>query len=371
MNEFKTIPKHLMFPSSLLFFVITTLQVGVGITNFPRILFIDTGQDSWISVILAGLLTHITLFIIVRILSRYDQQDLYDIHKILFGKKISVIVNGCIIVYLISSALSILLGYFEIIRAFLFEDAPMWLVITVMITLTIYAVFGGIRVIVGVAFVSFLLTTWLLPVMVQSIEYFDYLHFFPVLEANPKELALGTYHMTFALTGFEILYFFYPYAQDKRKAGIYAQLGALCTNLIYLYVMVLNLGFYSNQQLEKTLWPSLSLFKVIRFPFLEQFEVLIVSLFMLVILPNFTTLFWSASKGMKKLLPVRQKTGIFICAFTIIIAAFFFNTSVQINSYTTWFSKIAFYFIYIYPLFLFLFSIVFEKIRNKKKVTVT
>ncbi|GAE44843.1 spore germination protein [Mesobacillus boroniphilus JCM 21738] len=58
-----------MVNSFLLIFVIHSMQVGVGIQGFQRIIYLETRHDAWISVIISGVATAILGFIMVKTLS--------------------------------------------------------------------------------------------------------------------------------------------------------------------------------------------------------------------------------------------------------------------------------------------------------------
>ncbi|MFD2446569.1 GerAB/ArcD/ProY family transporter [Bacillus sp. CGMCC 1.16607] len=45
------IPKYLMFNSFLVFFIIHTTQMGIGVAGVQRIIYKESKQDAWISII--------------------------------------------------------------------------------------------------------------------------------------------------------------------------------------------------------------------------------------------------------------------------------------------------------------------------------
>lgn len=363
----KTIPKHLMFPSALLLVVIHTLQTGVGITGFARFVFKHANQDSWIAVILAGGVAHLLILIIIQTLKRFNNMDLFDIHVHLFGKWIGNGLNILYMGYLFSYAITYIINYYAFASEYLMPDYPIWLIAAMMLILAIYAVRGGIRIVLGVCLISFLFTDWLFLVLAQTLTYFEPQHFLPILEASPKQLAMGTYQMSFSLTGFELLYFLYPYASEKKTVHRYSQWSIFLTNVLYLWTMILTVGFYSKTGLIKTIWPTLNLYKAVSFPFLEQFEMIVISFMILILLPNMSVLLWVVSKGVKKVTSVKQTIALYVLCGCILVISLLFKTYSRISKYTDFFNLVSLYASFIYPIVLFALSWLIQIIRKKRQ----
>lgn len=51
------------------FFLVHSMQTGIGVLSFQRVLAKSAGTDGWISIILAGLIVHIMIWIIYKIFS--------------------------------------------------------------------------------------------------------------------------------------------------------------------------------------------------------------------------------------------------------------------------------------------------------------
>jgi hypothetical protein len=125
--------------------------------------------------------------------------------------------------------------------------------------------------------------------------------------------------------------------------------------------MVVSIGYYSGEQLEKTIWATLSLFKIIQFPNLERFEFFAVSMWLVIILPNILFMMWAASRGMKKITKIKQRKIVVWCAVVLIGLTSIFNRRVENNAYIDAVGLYGFIVVFVYTVILFL--IVF--IRNR------
>ena len=359
-------PKNLMFNSFFVMFVIHVAQTGVGVAGLPRVIFLEAGHDAWISVLMSGVLLAAAITVMVLLLKNYDSADLYGIHKDLFGKWIGGLLSFVYIGYMLTIAYLIIMHYTEMVQAWVFPQMPTWVLSGLLIFLTVYAVLGGIRVLVGVSFMTFVLAFWLLFVMYAPIKYMDFTHFFPMWNHSIKELWMGVYKTSFSVIGFELLLFVYPFVKDKNKVLKYTLFGTAYTIFLYFVVTFVAIGFFSEMTLEKTIWPVLSMFKIVRIPNLERFEFIAVSYWMFVILPNVCLYFWAATRGMKRVFGLKQKKSISMFAALLWISSFFIDQRIEMNTFTDKVGTVSFYLTFVYPVFL-LAMVLTKKIFKKNK----
>ncbi|BCB04271.1 GerAB/ArcD/ProY family transporter [Bacillus sp. KH172YL63] len=356
---------RLMFNAFLIMFIIHTAQTGVGIAGLPRVIFLETNRDAWISVFLSGFLVAFVLFIMVKMLETYPSADLYGIHMDVYGKWLSKAFNLLYILYYLSITYVILMNYIEMVQAWIFPKMPNWLLMGLLLFLLVYAVLGGIRVVVGIAFLGLILAFWLLFMIYTPIKYMDFNHLQPVLTSSPKELMMGVYKTSFTIIGFEMLLFTYPYIKEKKQALKYALFGTAYTTFLYTVVTVVCIGFFSEDALTKTIWPVLSMFKILRIPNLERFEFIAVSYWMLVILPNICLFFWASTRGMKRVFKLSQKKAIFLFAGILWICSILVKDRMTMNMITDKIGTTSFILSFIYPCFLFLL-VKIKRLVNRK-----
>lgn len=79
------VPENRKISPSLVFFAISSVQIGVGALGFQRIIAKTAGYDAWISVIIAGLATNMIMWIMYKIVE-LGKEDLGENHRYVFGK---------------------------------------------------------------------------------------------------------------------------------------------------------------------------------------------------------------------------------------------------------------------------------------------
>lgn len=351
----------------LLFFIVHGAQIGVGIHGFQRIIYQDAKQDAWISVILAGLATHIIAIFMLKTLEIYGSNDLYGIHQDIFGKWIGNFFNIIYISYCSVAFFAVLRNYIEVVQTWVFPDLNTWFLTVSLLLIVMYAFTGGLRVIVGVSFFSAVLSIWLFPMLAFPMKFIEPRSLLPILDSDLSEILKGVHSMTFTVIGFEILYVIYPFVKDKEKAKKNVHLGLFVTTLIYLAVMLVTLTYFSGAQLTKTIWATLTLFGVVKFPFIERIEYFVVCFWLLIILPNLCLFIWSAFRGANRLVKVSANKFVWLFSLIIFGVSFMFKTRPQINTFNDYYSQVAFYIVFVYPILLYVLAVAKKKFKSHKE----
>ncbi|WP_205094085.1 GerAB/ArcD/ProY family transporter [Thalassobacillus pellis] len=76
-----SIPESSKVSPFFVFFIIQSLQIGVGVLGFQKYLVQGMGYNSWIAVIIAGIIIHVYLWLSYGILKRSDNDIFYLNHS--------------------------------------------------------------------------------------------------------------------------------------------------------------------------------------------------------------------------------------------------------------------------------------------------
>lgn len=365
-NSIQLSPKD-MINAYLLFFVIHGVQIGVGIHGFQRILYEHARHDAWMSVLLAGIATHITVFCMIKTLEIYGSNDLYGIQQDVYGKWIGNFFNALYIVYCSIAFFLVLRNYIEVIQAFVFPGISTWFLSASLLLVVIYAFTGGLRVMVGVSFFSVILSLWVIPMLLFPMKFSLTQNLYPIFETGFSAILQGAFTMTFTIIGFEILQVIYPFVKDKKNVRKSVHLGLLATTFVYLSTILVSIMYYSEGSLLKTVWATLTLFSFISFPFLERLEFVIICFWMIIILPILCLYVWAAYRGVIRLVKISGTKFVWLFSFLVFICTLVVDMRTQINMIIDEFSKVAFYFVFVYPIFLFMIVLFKRKFTSKKE----
>ncbi|MFC3038804.1 GerAB/ArcD/ProY family transporter [Virgibacillus xinjiangensis] len=347
-----------------LFFILTSAQLGVGIVGLPRLVYQESGQDAWISVLLSYVFLVIIMTVMLIILKQYKSADIFGIQVDVFGTWLGKLLGTVYILYFLLLLFSVIITYIEILRVFLFPYIHPLVLGVLLISLIVYTVTGGLRIIVGVCFLFFFMTHWLVLLLIEPAADIQIAHFRPLFQASFTELLSGARSTSYTFTGFEILFLIYPFIQQKDKIHKPSYFAAFWTVSLSLLVTMISIGYFSKEQLQQREWVGLSLFKIQEFPFIERLDYVVVAEWLMVILPNMLLFMWAVTYGMSRLYKVPQKTTLYITAALLLVGSVLINDHFAVQKVINMTDTIGFWLVYIYPLILL--PMVFIKKKWKK-----
>ncbi|MDQ0218773.1 spore gernimation protein [Peribacillus cavernae] len=350
------------------FFLMYTSIIGVGIMSFQRDITEGAGYDAWISVLLSGVSIHILVWMMYRILGLANNDVTY-IHQFCFGKWIGGLLNAVIIIYFLLMVLITFRVYIEIVQVSMFPLMKTWQISFIFLLLIYYVVSGGFRVITGICFWGTVLPFMILfPLSFFPLEFAHINHLFPLFSHSVKEILVSTKTMVYQFIGFSTLFMFYPFIKNPERSQKWAHFGVLTTILLYFIIAIITFVYFSEEHLKHTILPTLTLGKIVEVPMIERFEYIIVSMWLLLVLPNICLKLWAACRGVKKLINIKQHTILFIFLFILFCLTNVLERHRQIEQLANVISNIGFYFSYLYIPFLFVAIHIKQKF-NKSKVT--
>lgn len=359
------IKERFLISPYLVFFLITSMQIGIGIMGFEAFIAKTAGTDGWIAIIIAGMAVHVVLWMIYKILGNSDK-DLVEVNKEVFGKWIGGIFSIIFCIYLVTMTITVLRAYIEVIQVWMFPEFNKWIFSIYMLLLAYYIISGGFRTVTGISFFSVILPSYMVFLLAYPLESAHLRNLMPIMSHSLKDIAFATKEMGLSIIGFEVIVLYYPFIKDPLKSKKWAHLGVLSTTLLYLVVCLTAFVFFSEKQLEKQMWATLTMFKSVVMPFVERFEFIGIATWLLVILPNICLSLWAASRGMKRVFGVRQNRALVVLLIIVFFITGIFKRKQSIHLLNETMSQFGFYFIFIYIPILFVLTFIIRKVRGKK-----
>ncbi|MEC0275417.1 GerAB/ArcD/ProY family transporter [Peribacillus frigoritolerans] len=320
MNQASVNEKHKVSPFYV-FFLVHSMQVGLGVLNFQRALAKSTGTDGLISILLAGLIVHIFIWIIYKILSIVPG-DIISANNHAFGKWVGNFFNLLFIFYFFILGMTIITGYIEVIHIWMFKEVPSWAFSLVFLILIYNINTGGFRTITGITFLTVIASYWLLFVPFYGFKYADFSNLLP-FDHTLLEILKGTRSTSLSMIGFEMVLMYYPFIHNAKKSQKYAHGGVLMTTSLMLLLYFVSIVFYSENELIINIWPTLTMTSIIELPFIQRFEYIVVSWWVIVIIVNMVIPLWAASRGFKLLFNVQQKYPLWVMSIIILLINIF------------------------------------------------
>ncbi|MDE8564348.1 GerAB/ArcD/ProY family transporter [Anoxybacillus rupiensis] len=349
------------------FFTIHCSQIGVGILSLPNLLNEETGHDGWMSVIIAGTIIHILIWMIYKIFkSAGENKDVIQVNVQYFGKWIGNMVNVVLLVYFFSFALIVMRIYTEIIQVWVFPLMGAWQFCLIILVLTYYTVSGGFRVVVGLCFWGVMIPLLIIvPMLVFPLEYAHYRNFLPIFDHSVLEVIKGAKASTLDYLGFEMILMYYSFVKNAPQSHKWAQWGNAFTTFLYLIVVCIAIVFYNEEQIRHIIWPTLTLAKIPEIPFIERMEYIVISTYVMVIFPIICLAVWSVTRGLKQIISLKQRISLPIILLLLFISSFFFTKRAQIDQFSNLVSTVGFYVLMAYIPFLWIYVSIAKLFKSK------
>ncbi|MFS0861103.1 GerAB/ArcD/ProY family transporter [Fredinandcohnia sp. 179-A 10B2 NHS] len=348
-----------------LFFLMHSSQTGVGLLKYQSHIIKGASYDAWISVLVFGLLLHVVFFMMLYILKCSDSGDIISFHREAFGKIIGSTLNIIMACYFSIVGLFTLHTYIDILHIWVFDGIAAWELSLLMSVPIFYIVAGGFRIVTGVAYWGVIIPSFLLLSLIYLLSYAEISYLQPVFAAGVKDHFISMKEAAPIFLGFETVLVFLPFIKNRERSTKWGHIALFYTTILYTVIAIITFMYFTQRKLELLNWPTLTMIKIIQFPFLERFEFIFIFTWLLVIMPVICLYLWSAIRSIKLTIPKTKPTYVLLG----VLAIFHFINSELVDiefSYllagVTSYSGLVFLFGYI-PL-LFMIAVVRKKLKK-------
>lgn len=348
-----------------IFFLMYASMVEVGILRYQHDLIQYAGYNAWISVLLTGISIHLILWMIYKILSaNKETPDIITVNHKCFGKMFGNVLNSTIVLYFILGAFITFRTYISVIQICLFPNTNNLPLSIIIVLLLYYAVSGGFRSVTGICFWGVLFSILIIvPLTFLQIQYWRPQNLFPLFDHSVTDILYSSKSMVPQYLGFEALLIYYPFINTPAKSQKWAQLAVITVTLLYFALIMVTFMYFSEGQLQQTVWPTLNIVMIMQLPLLQRLEYLIVSVLFVKIIANIALGLWVACRGTKAVFQIKQSLTLIIFLAGFIILHLFTKEIDTIKRISDYYSTIGSYFIYVYIPIVFLIM----EIRKKRQ----
>lgn len=159
--------------------------------------------------------------------------------------------------------------------------------------------------------------------------------------------------------------FIIPLSKTSKSQKNGHMLHCLGTTALYLYTTLISFGYYSEGQLQKDVWATLTTWKIVHLPVVERFEYVGIANWCLIILPNACLALWCATRLLKQTYRLPQRIGVYLVGAIAVCIIPIFDTRQEIDLLNSLLGNFGFIVNFIYlPLLLILIWMV-KKVKKK------
>ncbi|MCB2294419.1 spore germination protein [Clostridium algoriphilum] len=303
--------------SSQLMGLIVSIQIGTGILSLPASLAIVCGHDGWISMLLYGTIITAVIFLIIKLMNRYNNKSIYEINKLLYGKYLGGLLNLLIALYLWYSACLSLRGYTNIVHIDLLRSTPTLVLCIFILMPTYYLTWYGLKYVTRFASTIYLSLTFccILCLLVFNGLRINFL--LPIGQSGIEGIKASFSPCIYAFLGYEVISVIYPEITNKKKAMKYAIGSNIITTIFCVIILLVVTSFFGEEMLKKSIFPTFTLIRSYKAPIIERMDILFIAIWLPAMAMTTRGYFCIAYYSINKLLNLKKK-GIYLFIFTSI-----------------------------------------------------
>ncbi len=359
------VKENKMVSPYFLFFLIHATQTGVSVLTFQTKIIRGAGHTAWLSVLGLGFVMHVIFLMMLFILKQSSTGDILSFHREVFGKIFGGMLNIILASYFSIASLTVLYIYIDVLQIWVFNGIASWEFALLLTAVIYYIVAGGFRIVTAIAYWGVVIPSFLFFSILYLLKYVEFSYLQPFFLYGVKDHLISAKEAVPIYLGFENILVFFPFIKNREKSHKWGHLSLLFTTITYTVIALMTFMFFSLGKLKHLTWPTLTMIKIIQFPFLERFEFIFIFTWLLVVMPVICIYLWSAIRSMKLTISKVKPTYLLIG----LLAVFYFVNSKLLGIEVSYFLvNIYAYsgriFLFCYIPILFLIAVIRKKVKT-------
>ncbi|ODG92204.1 spore gernimation protein [Gottfriedia luciferensis] len=346
-------------------------QVGVSILSIPHTESLIAGYDSWMSMIIGGLIAQLAILIVYYLGKTYPDRSFQQYISSIIGKPLGLLINLLFAAYCAESCLMLIVSYTDVINRWLLFETPWFVLIGLLVIVSGYIASSTLRSIATIT--QSIMSMFLIGFMIIFISGFgngDLRHFFPIGTHGIGPIIKGAIPAFWTFAGYELLLYVFPFVKCKKKKHILIAMSVAngVTTAFYVFISLIATYNFSENQLNIIREPLVFILRKFRWPVVQSLDILFIAIWLSVTLVTaYIYLFLSARYlsflGKKEI--QNHPLLVWLIAFVCFVAGIFFSNRHLLHSFAEYHNIATAIMIIGVPSLILLLSFVKEKVAIK------
>ncbi|MDP4153459.1 MAG: endospore germination permease [Bacillota bacterium] len=326
-------------------------------------------QDSWISLIVAAVLTIPIYLVYSRIIKLFPDMDFFSMLEMLFGKVIGKTITVILVWYAVHLGSLVLRNFSEFVEISGMPETPQLPLAILMIAVLIYLVKSGIETIGkwSLCCLPIILFIVVLTVVLSS-KNADLGNLMPIMEHTPKEIISESYKVfTFPFAEC-VMFLFLSSSFRKKDNPVKIYMWALLISSVTLAVIIIrNYSVLGPALVKESYFPSYMAARIINIgDFLSRIEGTISLNFLLAGITKMAICIMVASNGISSLFNIENEKVMIVpmSLLTLSLSMVLYKSTMEMYNFIEVYRIYAIPFEIIIPLIIWITAEV--RLRNKK-----
>ncbi|OBR67595.1 hypothetical protein A7K91_22185 [Paenibacillus oryzae] len=300
-----------------IFWLISTMQIGMTILLTINPSIAVAKQDAWISILISGLFSVGLAYVLTRISILYPNESIVTYAPKILGKFVGHVVILLYVVYWYTVLAIILRQYADFISGTILQLTPVFIPILGMLLVAAYVSFAGIEVLARCSEVlgPLILLGIMVPLLLNAPQI--KLHnLLPIMADNtPLVLLMGALPTASFLGDNIMLMMILPFLARPREGVKGAILGSVVASVFTLLSAMQCIAIFGQSTSSRQTYPFLNLVRFISFGFLQNLDSIVVAIWIMGIFIKVALYLFVASYGTAQWMGIKRwRIIIFIAA---------------------------------------------------------
>jgi spore germination protein (amino acid permease) len=337
-------------------------QVGVGVLSIPYSYLEYSGYDSWMSILIGGVLSQAFILIMYLLGKRYPDRTLPQYIFSVVGKPLGSILNFLIAIYYALSSLLVVISYSDVINRWVLFKTPWFVILGFSLTIAAYIASSTLRSMATVTqFIMFLFMIGFVIIFISGMGKGDWRNFLPVGTHGLGPILKGVLLSFWLYSGYDILLYLFPFVEYRKKKEILMTMSLAngITTFFYVLISVIVIYNFNENQLKYIPEPMVYILRKFKWPVVQSLDILFMTIWLAVTsVTAYVYLFLSARYMALVRRKENQKHLLLVCMIAILcfIAGLWFSDRQLLSRFSTYHNTSSFIMVSIVPTILLLIS---------------
>ncbi|PYE52441.1 endospore germination permease [Paenibacillus barcinonensis] len=305
-----------------IFWMISTMQIGMTILLTINPSIAAAKQDAWISILFSSMFSVGLAYVLTRISIMYPNESLITYAPKIMGKFLGHVIILVYVLYWFTVLSIILRQYGDFMIGTILQLTPVVIPIAGMLVVAAYVSYAGIEVLARCSEVlgPLILLGIMVPLLL-NISDIQVHNLLPVMSDNSLLVLLQGALPTASFLGDNILLMMIlPFVADPRKGVKGALLGSVIAGLFTLFSAMECIAIFGDSTAGRQTYPFLNLVRFISFGFLQNLDAIVIAIWIMGIFIKVSLYLFAASYGTAQWFGVKRwRILIFIVAPVAIV----------------------------------------------------
>lgn len=338
-------------------------QIGVGMITLAVEVHNYAKSDSWISVLIAGVLIQLIIVLFVLLLKRFPGRHYFEILEIIFGKYIGKLFILVYCAYFMAIGAILFAKYTVILKSWMMPLTPQWVLVALIALVGIYAAKENLQVISRFFILATVVIFVFFGFVIYALKDANYTYILPIGQSGLMSILKGAYTTSLSFQGFEYMLFFAPLALAKRNEILKTTTitNAFIT-FFYTFVVLTTHLFFSTEEFKLLTEPIFYLVKSFSFKIIERPDLIFTSMWIVLVVTSTVVLFYVISLGFQSVFKRRKrKPFVYIATFISFLLSNLLYGEGRIKTVTEYFGLFTLVLTIIFPIIVLFISLLFRK----------